>query len=1084
MPAFAVKVISATGISEIPLIIEEPKLFPRLPLPCTHRQRQPAGSPERWMSELRRLNVSNMVGDGRSAYHVISSFLDRRDMRTHMLAWFRQKLDIGTDTVPSRSDVEKHFNDALQQNNTLMSLLATMDDAEGLISQLGDDVHRFFQNPEVDPAQKRRAWFKWNQDGIQAATYVPIAGQSNGELREDWVAPQLVLVTSGGNAALQNVAKQVIQDAIQGHLTCFFFVSTFKEIQAAATDLRNESWANEQSHDDCVVGIGRSSDCVRWKRFSQQEILQLAKSADSFILWAGQMLAEQSLTIIIGDPVTRPMSSQLQIDLEIALLTQGCVDAQFREQLIRYLLRPDAQGECLRNAAFSIAETIINPILAECDAERYNRIQTGAEQNIQVWVAVHVLLQPTLDDVTTFLDTSPTNRAFFGRTDTYILLGHGHPENGMMLRGDAGEDLCRGVLEWNDNGEESDEDSEEDIGAECVEDHSACFDDANHGDHAGSESSTKYGGSAGTGNSSIDLYEDSDSQEDDSEMLHPHVQGVYVHPHNFVACWKTSVDRWKGGRHLFAMTCHSSLWTRHEGLAALDGHHVRGIENAVTAFPRDAGEQWAKTGRFSIQTVTLRAFGQQQQDRNKRLSRKLGDEIDSRLTQLVNKLIDFGKEPGTTLLSRGCEDLVNAKVLSGERNFFLKKFSSSSAMRVIAWPADQGDCYSVAIKAVGEHQPTLKIVIDGGMRAETFAATIWPHLQGSEGADLTILTHMDADHIRGLKAWAEYNDAKADVAVPMGMFVANAPHNSVLQAWKQAEARSIGELNQMTTTVVGTIALSTAAGRREPSVFRCYRGQSLRIDVYGSNGLKRLPPSKYKSSHGLSIDVLHPTQEHIHFFYDEHPESFDPKSPKLTDAPKFENTKISLPNLVGAVFLLRLKADSGRSPRRCLFCGDAAAEDILTGIEDLVEDTHERLPYPLDLLTVPHHGSKKNYKSPAKCQEFFEKLPAKRYIVSSSGKQHGHPHESTLQTLASALKTRLDADTSTRVEVLFTYTDSLREARRKKQKETRDPPVYSCVRAFRKMLKKHNICDAVTVRTTMNRRKNTSANFVKRAFEF
>ncbi len=78
-----------------------------------------------------------------------------------------------------------------------------------------------------------------------------------------------------------------------------------------------------------------------------------------------------------------------------------------------------------------------------------------------------------------------------------------------------------------------------------------------------------------------------------------------------------------------------------------------------------------------------------------------------------------------------------------------------------------------------------------------------------------------------------------------------------------------------------------------------------------------------------------------------------------------------------------------------LFTGDARGDKILNGLANAnLLDGNGALS--VDVLKVPHHGSDRNV-----VQEFFEKITADTYVFSGDGK-HGNPDRDTLEWLANA----------------------------------------------------------------------------------
>jgi len=81
--------------------------------------------------------------------------------------------------------------------------------------------------------------------------------------------------------------------------------------------------------------------------------------------------------------------------------------------------------------------------------------------------------------------------------------------------------------------------------------------------------------------------------------------------------------------------------------------------------------------------------------------------------------------------------------------------------------------------------------------------------------------------------------------------------------------------------------------------------------------------------------------------------------------------------------------------KRILLCGDARGDHVLEGLAaaGLADD---RGVTPLDLLKLPHHGSIHNV-----AQDFFDRLPARHYLISANGRD-GNPETETLEMIVTS----------------------------------------------------------------------------------
>ncbi len=80
--------------------------------------------------------------------------------------------------------------------------------------------------------------------------------------------------------------------------------------------------------------------------------------------------------------------------------------------------------------------------------------------------------------------------------------------------------------------------------------------------------------------------------------------------------------------------------------------------------------------------------------------------------------------------------------------------------------------------------------------------------------------------------------------------------------------------------------------------------------------------------------------------------------------------------------------------KRMLLCGDARGDHVLEGLEAAEAMTDGVLA--LDVLKLPHHGSIRNVEA-----DFFERLPARHYVISADGRD-GNPETATLEAIAAS----------------------------------------------------------------------------------
>ncbi|HPO12710.1 MAG TPA: hypothetical protein PLI09_04635 [Candidatus Hydrogenedentes bacterium] len=105
---------------------------------------------------------------------------------------------------------------------------------------------------------------------------------------------------------------------------------------------------------------------------------------------------------------------------------------------------------------------------------------------------------------------------------------------------------------------------------------------------------------------------------------------------------------------------------------------------------------------------------------------------------------------------------------------------------------------------------------------------------------------------------------------------------------------------------------------------------------------------------------------------------------------KVKDKDDKLINVVSLVLLFEYNVDKqleGKSTS-LLMPGDARDDLIMDALEN------EEQPFKVDLLKLPHHGSKNNNS-----KEFFERIKPKYVVISTNGIDYGHPDSTTLTQL-------------------------------------------------------------------------------------
>jgi hypothetical protein len=137
---------------------------------------------------------------------------------------------------------------------------------------------------------------------------------------------------------------------------------------------------------------------------------------------------------------------------------------------------------------------------------------------------------------------------------------------------------------------------------------------------------------------------------------------------------------------------------------------------------------------------------------------------------------------------------------------------------------------------------------------------------------------------------------------------------------------------------------------------------------------------------GLNIRVLGPLEAEIQGLQAAF-DAFIQEKGLTVEAMLAAYSDTSVPNLSSIVILIE------NQTKKVLLTGDARGDKILDGIKNagLLDQSGNLV---VDILKVPHHGSDRNLD-----RDFFETVIADTYVFSGNGK-YGNPERATLQWLA------------------------------------------------------------------------------------
>ena len=278
------------------------------------------------------------------------------------------------------------------------------------------------------------------------------------------------------------------------------------------------------------------------------------------------------------------------------------------------------------------------------------------------------------------------------------------------------------------------------------------------------------------------------------------------------------------------------------------------------------------------------------------------------------------------------------------------------------------------------------MLVDAG--PATAYREIAARLTAEKHLDLVVLTHVDADHVEGLILL--FNDVAAGIGIDEVWF------NGRRHLGEDHLHGAHGEM------------LSTLVVQRQIRWNARFDGRAVRSD--GLNAAVELPG-------GLRVTIVAPSSAELRALDKEwaracHEANIDGTVQSVLDAlharPRLVPSESYLappprPNI-------RKLAGSGRSldnsatnastivllleidDRAVLLCGDATPRSLLTAIQELKARRPDILI--LDAMTVPHHGSERNITA-----ELVKATPSRRYLFSSDGSYHKHPHEAAVATV-------------------------------------------------------------------------------------
>jgi len=301
--------------------------------------------------------------------------------------------------------------------------------------------------------------------------------------------------------------------------------------------------------------------------------------------------------------------------------------------------------------------------------------------------------------------------------------------------------------------------------------------------------------------------------------------------------------------------------------------------------------------------------------------------------------------------------------------------------------AEAGDCLLLHFGTDADRQVVL---IDGGP-GRVYEHDLRPRLVELRGdADepfvlrLAMVSHIDDDHITGVRKLLEEQNKKGDAAPAAAEVVW---HNGIEDAMPAELRETIPPKEALPTERARAVVAGIAEGRKLGAVIRD-------LDLEGNPPFDGLVLQQSSGDEPIGLDdltlhVLLPDQERLDDLWTEwrkllaKKEERDRKKGRIA---AFADK--SMTNLASIVVL----AECGG--RRMLLTGDVRGDHL----EDAVRKAKLKftLEKPLDVFKVPHHGSSANMEVST-----FELVPADHYVFSADG-DHRNPDVETLEMLFEA----------------------------------------------------------------------------------
>jgi beta-lactamase superfamily II metal-dependent hydrolase len=267
-------------------------------------------------------------------------------------------------------------------------------------------------------------------------------------------------------------------------------------------------------------------------------------------------------------------------------------------------------------------------------------------------------------------------------------------------------------------------------------------------------------------------------------------------------------------------------------------------------------------------------------------------------------------------------------------------------------------------------------LIDGGI-SKTYQRHLKPEIEKliakGQGVDLLIVTHIDDDHIGGIKEMYQETNLNRSFIKKVWFNSGNLLSDFFQESRKKEREVGIIPDNQVIMSIPQGITLENALIKEGNWVQNLIKVSQCQECIVGSKITILSPTEKQlkKLHQSWEIEV----DKRIQMSALDHDDFIFPIS-ELVNRTFNEDTK--MPNGSSIAFLLEVEG------KRVLMLGDAFPSVVAKSLKDL--GFHEDNKLKIDIVKVSHHASKGN-TSP----ELLSLIECDKFVISTDGSKHGLP---------------------------------------------------------------------------------------------